>query len=92
MRPMSEAGRNLKVSSEFHSISIKTEIMQQTGIDICSFPKADNLKHLVVCINYFSKWSKPIKDKRTSTITQFLYEIICRYGCMIIQINVQGSL
>ena len=64
--------------------------MQQIGFDICSLSEADGLKHLVVCINYFSKWSKPIKDKRASTITQFLYEIICWHGYMKIQINDQG--
>ena len=48
-------------------------------------------KHLVVCIEYFSKWleAKPIKDKSVSTIAQFLYEAICRHGCMKIQINDQ---
>ena len=64
--------------------------MQQIGINICSLPEADSLKHLVFCINYFSKWLKPIKDKGACTITQFLHEIICRYGCMKIQINDQG--
>ena len=52
--------------------------MQQAGIDICSLHEVDGLKHVVVCIKYFSKWSKRIKDKRTPTITQFFYEIICR--------------
>ena len=42
--------------------------MQQTDVDMQSFLEADGLKHLVVCINYFSEWSKPIKDKRASTI------------------------
>ena len=104
---MSEAGRNLK-TSELYSIFIKTEIRQQIGIDICSLPETDGLKHLVVCINYFSKWSTPInplqpgvaflyphenntglywvKSNTASTITQFLYEVICQYGCMKIQI------
>ena len=77
-------------SSELHSFSIKTEIMQQIGINICNLPEADGLKHLVVCINYFSKWSKPIKDKRASTITEFLFEIINRHGCIKTQINYQG--
>ena len=56
---------------------------------MCSLPEADVLKHLVVCIYYFSKWSKPIKDKRASTITQFVYGIICRNGCMEIPIKDQ---
>ena len=64
--------------------------MQQIGIDICSLPEADGLNHLFVCIKYLSKWSKAIRDKRASTITQFLLEIVCRYGCMKIQINDQG--
>ena len=39
-----------------------------------------------------SKWleAKPIKDKSTSIIAQFLYDIICRHECMKIQINMQG--
>ena len=64
--------------------------MQQIGIDICSLPEADDFKHLVVCINYFSIWSKPIKGKRACTVTEFLYEIICWCRCMKIQINGQG--
>ena len=44
-----------KISSELHSILIKTEVMQQIGIDICSLPEVDGFKHLVVCIDYFSK-------------------------------------
>ena len=65
--------------------------MQQIGIDICSLPEVDGFKHLVVCIDYFRKRSEaiPIKDKSSSTIAQFLYEVICRHGCMNIQINDQ---
>ena len=42
-------------SSELHSIPIKTEVMQQVGINICSFSKVDGFKHLVVCKECFSK-------------------------------------
>ena len=58
--------------------------MQQIGIDICSLPEIDDFQHLVVCIGYFSKWSevKSIKDKSASTISQFLFEVICQHGCM----------
>ena len=34
-------GKIKKVSSEFHRIPIKTEVMQLIGIDICRFPEAD---------------------------------------------------
>ena len=52
--------------------------MQEICIDICSLLENDSFQHLVVCINYFSKWSevKPIKDKSASTIAQFLYKVI----------------
>ena len=57
-----------------------------------NLPEVDGFNHLVVCIDYFTKWSeaKPVRDKTAPTIAQFLYEIICRHGCMNIQINGQG--
>ena len=86
-----EQGKIKKASNELHSIPIKTEVMQQIGI-MCRLPEVDGFKHLAVCIDYFSKWSeaKPIKNKSASTTAQFLYEVICRHGCMKIQINDQG--
>ena len=82
-----------KYQVKLHSIPFKTEVIQQIGIDICSLPKVDGFKHLVVCIDYFSKWSeaKLIKDKSASIIAQLLYDIICWYGCMKVQINDQGK-
>ena len=84
-------GKIEKVSSALHRIPIKTEVMQQIGIDICILPEVVGFNHLVVCIDYFSVWSevKSIKDESASTIAQFLYEVICRHGCMKIQINDQ---
>ena len=77
-------GKIEKVSSALHRIPIKTEVMQQIGIDICILPEVVGFNHLVVCIDYFSVWSevKSIKDESASTIAQFLYEVICRHGCM----------
>ena len=67
--------------------------MKQIGIDLCTLPEVDGFKHLIVCIDYFSKWSeaKAVKDKSAPTVAKFLYEIICRHGCMRIQINDQGK-
>ena len=81
-----------KVSTELQSIPVKNEAMQQIGVDVCNLPEVDGFNHLVVCIDYFTKWSeaKPVRDKTAPTITQFLYEMICRHGCMNIQINDQG--
>ena len=42
-----------------------------------------------LCVYYFT-WAKPIKDKTARTVAQFLYEMICRYGCFSVQINDQG--
>ena len=52
------------VSTELHSIPVKSEVMHQIGVDLCNLPEVDGYKHLIVCIDYFSKWSeaKPTKD------------------------------
>lgn len=80
-----------KVPSEVQSIIIKTEVIQQIGIDTCGLLEIYSFKHLVVCIDYSSKWSevRPIKDKSASTNAQFLYGIIFRHGCMKIQMHDQ---
>ena len=61
-------------------------------IDICSFTEVNGFKHLIICIDYFSKWSeaKHIKNKSVSTIGQLLYEVIRQRGCMKIQMNNHG--
>ena len=53
----------------------------------------DGYKHLVVAIDYFSKWSeaKPLKDKLAISVAKCLYELVCRHGCFQIQINHQGG-
>ena len=67
--------------------------MKQIGIGLCTLPEVDGFKHLIECIDYFSKWSeaKAVKDKSAPTVAKFLYEIICRHGCMRIQVNDQGK-
>ena len=69
---------------ELQSVPVPTAVMKQIGIDICNLPEVDGYKHLVVCIDYFSKWSeaKPVTNKSASTVASFLYEIICTHGCM----------
>ena len=44
-----------KIGPELKSIPIPNEVMKQTGIDLCTLPKVDGFKHLIVCIDYFSK-------------------------------------
>ena len=50
-------------------------------------------KHLIVLIDYFSKWSeaKPVRDKSAPTVARFLYEVMCGHGCFKTQINDQGK-
>ena len=82
-----------KISPELKSIPVPNEVMKQIGMDLCTLPEVDGFKHLIVWLDYFSKWSeaKAVKDKSAPTVAKFLYEIICRHGCMRIQINDQGK-
>ena len=82
-----------KISPELKSIPVPNEVMKQIDIDLCTLPEVDGFKHLIVCIDYFSKWSeaKAVKDKSAPTVPKFLYETICRHKCMRIQINDQGK-
>ena len=81
-----------KLSPELHSIPVPNNAMRQIGVDICRLPEVDGFNYLVVCIDYFTKWSeaKPLKEKAAHFVAQFLYEVICRHGCIQIQINDQG--
>ena len=58
-----------------------------------SLPKVDNMKYVVVAIDYFSKWSeaRALPDKSAVSVARFLYDdIICRHGCPLIHITDQG--
>ena len=63
---------NLK--NEMHSVPDSPHIMKQVGLD--------GYRHLIVSIDYFTKWSeaKPIRDKTALTVATFLYELMCRRG------------
>ena len=87
-----QGSSTLKTKSELHSMHVPTAVMNKNGVDIWNLPKVDGYCCLVVCIDYFSKWSeaKPYKDKKATTVSQFLYELISRHGCFSIQMNDQG--
>ena len=82
-----------KISPDLQSIPIESEMMKQVGVDLCNLPEVDRFKHLIVLIDYFSKWSevKPVKDKSAPTVAAFLYDVMWRHGCFKIQINDQGK-
>ena len=48
-------------------------------------------RHLIVLIDYFSKWSGAKQTKSALAIAQFLYEVMCQHGCFEIQINAQSQ-
>ena len=80
------------ISLELKSVTVPSEVLEQIGVDICNLPEVNEYKPLALCIDYFSKWSeaKPLKDKLAESVSLFLYEIICRHGCMRIQIREEG--
>ena len=82
----------LETKTELHSIPAPTTVMNQVGVDICNIPEGDGYCCLVVCIDCFSKWSEaiPIKDKKKTTVSQFLYDLICRRGFFSLKVNDQG--
>ena len=84
-------GKYLKESAL--SFRVDAKVMQQVGVDLCNLPEVNGYKHLIVMIDYFSKWSeaKPVKDKSASTVARLLYEVMCRHGCFKTQINDQGK-
>lgn len=86
---------NPKLSCEapdLHSVAIPKAVMRQIGIDISSLPESNGYRYVVVAIDYFSKWSeaKALTDKSAASVARFLFEFICRHGCVDIQINDQG--
>ena len=81
-----------EVKEELKNIALASEVMKQIGVDICCLPSVDEFEYLIVCVDYFSKWSeaKPMHDKSALKVAQFLYELLCRHDCFAIQINDQG--
>ena len=47
-----------KVKEELKNIDVLLEVMKQIGVDICSLPSVDEFEYLIVCTDYFSKWSE----------------------------------
>ena len=53
----------MKIKTELQNVPVPTAVMKQIGIDQCNLPEVDGYYSLVVCSDYFSKWSEaePIK-------------------------------
>ena len=81
-----------KNNSTLHPVPVSANVMKQVGVDLCQLPEVDGYKYLIVCVDYFSKWSEaePLRAKTAISVADFLYRLICRHGCFSIQINDQG--
>ena len=57
---------------ELKLIPVPSRVMKQVGVDICNLPEVDGYCHVIVLIDYFSKWLevKPTKDKSLSFCTR----------------------
>ena len=66
------------VKNEMHSVVVSSHVMKQIGLDICFLPEVDGYYHLIVFIDYFTKWreAKPIRDETAFTVATFLYELL----------------
>ena len=86
-----EGDLKLKTNSKLHSIPVPSNVMKQVGVDLCGVPEVGGYRYLIVCIDYFCKWSevKSITDKTAPIIAQFLYEPRHRHTCFAIQSNDQ---
>ena len=80
MTCQNQGSLTLRTKTEQRSITVPTVVMNQICIDICNLPEVDGFCCLVLCMDYFSKWfeAKALKDKKATTVSQFLYELIYR--------------
>ena len=68
-------GKNSKkIFPYLQSVRVPNEVMKQIGFDMCNLPEVNGYKHVIICIDYFSKWSeaKTVKDKTAPTVSEFL--------------------
>ena len=81
-----------KEAPQLHPVPVPNAIMVQIEIDISGLPEVDGFKYFVLAIDYFSKWTegKALQDKSAMSVGRFLFDFICRHGCVDIQINDQG--
>ena len=73
-----QKAKNKKIQMKplLQSISIPKGSMKQVGIDLTQLPEVNRYKHLIVLIDYFSKWvgSVPLFDKTEKSVALYLYK------------------
>ena len=63
------------VKNEMHSVPVSPYIIKQVHLDLCSLPKVNGYRHIMVCNGFFTKWlqTKPVRDNAAFTVTTFLH-------------------
>ena len=74
-----------KVKEELKNIDVLLEVMKQIGIGICSLPSVDEFEYLIVCTDYFSKWSeaKSNHDKSAPTVAHFFMNLFAGMAVLL---------
>ena len=58
-----------------HGVPVSPYIIKQVNLDLCSLPKVNSYRHIMVCNGFFTKWlqTKPVRDNAAFTVTTFLH-------------------
>ena len=69
------------MNSKLRSIPVPSNVIKQVDVDLCGIAGVDGYRYLIVCIEYFSKWSEsePITDKSAPIIARFLHKMMWRH-------------
>ena len=84
-----------KESPPLKSIPVPTKKWSLVGIDLIGplqeTPSGN--KYIVAITDHFTKWSEAagIPDKSAVSVAKFLYNVVCRFGCMDTLISDQGK-
>ena len=84
-----------KESPPLHSIPVPTKAWSLVGLDLigpCQQTTKGN-KYIIAATDHFTKWTEAagIPDKSATSVGNFLYDIICRLGCMDTILTDQGK-
>ncbi|GFO50461.1 Gag-Pol fusion protein [Plakobranchus ocellatus] len=84
-----------KGSEELHPVEIPPYSSSIIGVDICATPTSkEGYSCMVVAVNYLSKLTgaelEALRRKTAIGVANFLYNCICRHGCIDYQINDRG--
>ena len=74
-----------KVKEELKNTDVLLEVMKQIGIGTCSLPSVDEFEYLIVCTDYFSKWSeaKSNHDKSAPTVVHFFMNLFAGMAVLL---------